>query len=214
MVSSRRFGKKLPVPSSKTKECNLTTWRIGCTETSVSINICCLTSQKSEDLVYVATEAWDHAISLIPKHLPHSPIKLSTVYGTTFILKSNHISRLNYSILMCLFFNFLFRIVLFVSEAGDMFDEGHKSVPKERSVLPCARTTGWSIFFRHQTETRDFPLVESVQTNTWAYPAYCSKHFAALPRQQNDKLTTYLLTYLLTPWSRVLLEKLTSKLCR
>ena len=25
---------------------------------------------------------------------------------------------------------------------------------------------------------------------------------------------TYLLTYLLTPWSRVLLEKLTSKLCR
>ena len=24
---------------------------------------------------------------------------------------------------------------------------------------------------------------------------------------------TYLLTYLLTPWSRVLLEKLTSKLC-
>ena len=31
-----------------------------------------------------------------------------------------------------------------------------------------------------------------------------------LPRQTN---ATYLLTYLLTPWSRVLLEKLTSKLC-
>jgi len=30
---------------------------------------------------------------------------------------------------------------------------------------------------------------------------------------KNNFELTYLLTYLLTPWSRVLLEKLTSKLC-
>ena len=31
---------------------------IGCTETSVTINLPCVTPQKSEDLIYTAAEAW------------------------------------------------------------------------------------------------------------------------------------------------------------
>jgi len=67
-----------------------------------------------------------------------------------------------------------------------MFDECQKSVPSERSVILCARVTGWSNFFRYQTEARDLPLVK-----TGNHPAYYSKHFGALPRRQNNKLTTY-----------------------
>lgn len=72
-----------------------------------------------------------------------------------------------------------------------MFDGCQKSVPSEGSVILCAKVTGWQNYFRHQAETRDLPLVKSIQTNTWTHPAYYSKHFGALPRRQNSKLTTY-----------------------
>ena len=32
---------------------------IGCTETSVTTNLSCVTSHKSEDLIYTAAEAWN-----------------------------------------------------------------------------------------------------------------------------------------------------------
>jgi PHD/YefM family antitoxin component YafN of YafNO toxin-antitoxin module len=33
---------------------------LGCSETSVTTDLRCVTSQKSEDLIYVAAEAWNH----------------------------------------------------------------------------------------------------------------------------------------------------------
>ena len=34
---------------------------IGCPETSVAINLPCVTSQKTEDLMYTTAEAWNYA---------------------------------------------------------------------------------------------------------------------------------------------------------
>jgi hypothetical protein len=33
--------------------------RIGCAETPVTTDVCCMTSQKSEDVIYTAAEAWN-----------------------------------------------------------------------------------------------------------------------------------------------------------
>ena len=55
-------------------------------------------------------------------------------------------------------------------------------------------------------------LLFCVLTTSLAEIFYAGFHFLRL---FNDWISdTHLLTYLLTPWSRVLLEKLTSKLCR
>jgi len=35
---------------------------IGCTETSVTTNLRCVTSQKSEDIIYTAAEAWNYTL--------------------------------------------------------------------------------------------------------------------------------------------------------
>jgi len=63
---------------------------------------------------------------------------------------------------------------------------------------------------QHSQQTTTMPPFEH------AIPASEQPQTYALDRAATgiEPVTTYLLTYLLTPWSRVLLEKLTSKLCR
>jgi hypothetical protein len=53
----------------------LTIGLIGCTETSVTTNQRRVTPQKSEDLIYTAAEAWNHAdtkqfVASLPPSLP------------------------------------------------------------------------------------------------------------------------------------------------
>jgi len=68
-----------------------------------------------------------------------------------------------------------------------------------------------------------YDLVSRYKSVTYFYFQFFLLHFSAKyshPKAENSLyvtityLLTYLLPYLLTPWSRVLLEKLTSKLCR
>ena len=61
------FREHLPLPSSRTKRSSLTASALnirltGCPETSVTINLSCVTTQKIRGIIYTAAEAWNYAL--------------------------------------------------------------------------------------------------------------------------------------------------------